>query len=193
MNRRLCAVFVSALLLCAACGGDNPPAPDASPAANENETKGNPKISIVSPKEGAEVEILNATVKVEVSGFTLTHKMGLEAESGEGHIIYYIWNGFGEDGTTYEVPTTPGQPANTGGTGYVAVASAEKEHGWTSFIQPGRQTFAAQLVNNDNTPLEPPQVAKVIVDVSGAKPTGTPDSDEEERNGDEGGGGGPNG
>ena len=188
MKRRFFAVSVSALLLLGACGGggaDLPPGATEEPTPN---TSGNPKVAIVSPKDGDEVDINDAVVKVDVSGFTLTHKMGLEAVEGEGHLIYYVWNGFGEDGTTYAVPTTPGQPANSGGTGYVAVASAERENAWSAFVQPGRQVFAAQLVNNDNTPLDPPQVAKVTVTVTGEK--GKPASDKSDEEEEDGGGGG---
>ena len=192
MKRRICALSVSALLLLGACGGngtDLPPGATEEPTPN---TSGNPKVSIASPKDGDEVDINDVVVKVDVSGFTLTHKMGLEPVDGEGHLIYYVWNGFGEDGTTYAVPTTPGQPANSGGTGYVAVASAEKENAWSAFVQPGRQVFAAQLVNNDNTPLEPPQVAKVTVTVTGKRGEPADQSDEDDEGKDGGGGRGPN-
>jgi predicted small secreted protein len=182
MMRRLYALSICFFLLVAACGKNTLSGVDADSNA------GGPKISITSPKDGSTVKAIKAATKVKVTGFNLENKMGMKAEDGEGHIIYYIWNGFG-DGAAYQIPTTPGQPANSGGTGYVAVASAETKNDWSAFVQPGRQTFAAQLVNNDNTPLDPPQIARVIVEVKGEKATPAPSTDEEPGQG----GKGPNG
>ena len=115
------------------------------------------------PTRKPEQEFLRARIEVEVEGFELVNKMGEEAKGGEGHLIYYAWNGFGES-PDYEFPTALGQPANAGGTGYVAAASHETTYDWSSFfVKPGPQLFAVQLVNNDHTPLDPPQTARVRV------------------------------
>jgi len=184
MMRRFYVICLCSLFVLGACGG-NKPSKSADGAGD-----GAAKVSIVSPKDGAEVKISKGTVKIEVSGFRLANKMGMDAEDGEGHVIYYIWNGYGEDGTTYEIPTVPGQPANSGGTGFVALASAEKENHWTSFLVPGKQKFAVQLVNNDNTPLEPAKVDQITVTVTGTRPTPEPGSGEGGGEGRVPGGGG---
>jgi hypothetical protein len=189
MMRRL-AVLCACSLLFAACGDDGNPSTGPDGATNSA------VVNITSPDDGDEVKISKGVVKIDVSGFTLANKMGLDPEDGEGHVVYYIWNGYGPDGTTYQVPQVPGQPANSGGTGFVALASAEKENHWRSFLQPGKQKWAVQLVNNDNTPLEPPVVDEITVTVTG-KPA-TPEPRDEDGgpvpgSGQGGGGGGGRG
>ena len=112
-------------------------------------------------------------VTVQVANFKLADKMGEKAVEGEGHIIYYIWNGFGT--SEYEVPTSFGKPANAGGTGYVAAASAKTIYEWSApFVRNGRQDLVVQLVNNDHTPLDPPQVYRVTVSITGVAPASAP-------------------
>ena len=97
----------------------------------------------------------NITVSVAVSNFRLTDKLGQPVVPGEGHIHYFL---------DVVPPVVPGQPATTApGTFVPTVATS---HTWNN-ITPGTHILSVELVNNDHTPLEPPVVASVSVNVSG--------------------------
>ena len=182
MTRRL-IVLLCCLAFAAACGSDDPgprltpaPLPTAAPGAT-GLPAGDASITIISPDEGTTFDGELPKVSVRVEGFELADKMGEAAKPGEGHIIFYAWNGFGT--SDYEVPTALGQPANSGGTGYIAVASAETSYEWRpGFLRPGEQSLVVQLVNNDHTPLDPPVTARVSISISNpptaVPPTSTP-------------------
>ena len=72
---------------------------------------------------------------------------------GEGHIIYYI------DVTP---PMKAGEPALTASGTYFN--TTDKVHVWEN-VSAGRHTFYVQLVNNDDTPLEPAAVVRAPVTV----------------------------
>lgn len=112
-----------------------------------------PDITISSLTKGAELKEGNITISVEVSNFDIVSKLGDAAESGEGHIHYYM---------DAEPPTTQGQPAVTGQGTYAAVA--DTSYTWTG-VGPGMHTFAVQLVNNDHTPLDPPVTDEITVNI----------------------------
>ena len=86
----------------------------------------------------------NIAVSVAVSNFTLADKMGEPPVSGEGHIIYYL---------DVNPPIVRNRPALT--TGGSFERSAETSFTWTKLLD-GPHMLAAQLVNNDDTPLSPP-------------------------------------
>ncbi len=113
-----------------------------------------PQVMITAPTAGANLTAGNITVSVQVSNFNLVNKLGQGNVAGEGHIHYYL------DATP---PTTPGQPAVTA-TGTYA-ASSNTSYTWPN-VASGNHTFYVQLVNNDHTPLSPPVVASVAVNVS---------------------------
>jgi hypothetical protein len=118
------------------------------------------RVSISSPRDGATIKASEAVVVTKVTGFDLVDKIGEKAKPGEGHLIYYM-------GAGYEIPVDPHRPATAGGQGsFVSAASAKTKYTWEN-ASPGRQTFTAQLVNNDNTPLDPPRAAQVTVTISG--------------------------
>jgi hypothetical protein len=182
MTRRL-IVLLSCTIFAVACGsGEDPlrltpaPLPTAAPDAT-GLPAGDASITITSPDDGTTFDGELPKVSVKVEGFELANKMGEAPKRGEGHIIYYGWNGFGP--SDYEVPTALGQPANAGGTGYIAAASHETTYEWLpAFIRPGQQSLVVQLVNNDHTPLDPPVTARVSVTISNPPtpmpPTPTP-------------------
>jgi hypothetical protein len=206
-RHRLFAIVLCGLFALVACGGprDVPdlssltpePFPTAAPGATGLPSSGT-SIKIVSPEDGDSVVPTKRTapsgrkldsfrVKVEVSGFKIVEDYGGKAVAGQGHVVYYVWNGYGDDGTAYQVPTALGQPANSGGNSYVAAAEAKTSYTWfPPFVRPGRQALAVQLVSSDHTPLDPPQVARINVEVSA--PTGTPEPTEgaKEEDDDEG-------
>jgi len=91
---------------------------------------------------------------VRVSNFNLVDKIGQANIPGEGHIIYYA---------DVQPPTTPGQPALTAPGTYEV--SANTSYLWTNLFT-GVHTLGVQLVNNDNTPLSPPVIAQVTMNVN---------------------------
>jgi hypothetical protein len=71
--------------------------------------------------------------------------------AGQGHLVYYL---------DVEPPTTANQTALTT-TGTYAVTT-DDFHTWAK-VPAGRHVFSIQLVNNDNTPLNPPVLAQTSI------------------------------
>jgi hypothetical protein len=121
---------------------------------------GGPSITITSPANGSTISAGNVTVSVHVDDFSLVNKLGQASVSGEGHIHYFM---------DVKVPTTPGKPAITASGTYIPTAD-------TSYtlmnVGPGMHNFSVELVNNDHTPLNPPQYSEVNVTVTGASTSG---------------------
>jgi hypothetical protein len=92
----------------------------------------------------------NVTVTVDVADFTLVPP-GSNDRPGAGHLIYYL---------DVVPPATAGTPAVSRPGTYVV--SSETRYTWER-IPPGTHTFAAQLVSDDNTPLDPPVLDAVDV------------------------------
>jgi hypothetical protein len=90
------------------------------------------------------VTYYEATVTASVYNFKLNDdNIGKANVPGEGHYIYYL---------DAAPPTTQGQPAFTAPGSYRI--SASHAVSWNN-VPVGEHTLAVQLVNNDNTPLEP--------------------------------------
>jgi hypothetical protein len=106
---------------------------------------------IIDPASQQEVAAGEVTVKVFVERFELVGEGQLENAPGQGHIVYY---------QDVDPPLAQGDAALTpDGT---SIVSSNTEHTWSD-VAPGVHTFWAQLVNNDNTPLEPPAAVRVDV------------------------------
>jgi hypothetical protein len=73
--------------------------------------------------------------------------------AGQGHLIYYI---------DVAPPTTPGQPAITKAGSYRITTDTFQL--WVN-VANGTHTFAVQIVNNDNTPLDPPVTAQITLNI----------------------------
>jgi hypothetical protein len=162
--RRFATALLCATLLASACGGAKER--DLSISAGG---PGEPRIEITSPKTGATVhggrEAL-VPIVTKVSDFDLADKIGKKAKDGEGHIIFYRL-----ETPDARVPTRKGKSAIAGGRGtFVSHPDARNRYAWpfmpSSFYPPGTYRFAVQLVNNDNSPLVPPKIAEVTVDVA---------------------------
>jgi hypothetical protein len=139
-------VLVSALLAFGAC--TYAPAYPTTGAA--------PGISIVTPSNGANLPAGDVTVTVSVINFNVVDKQGQADVSGQGHIHFYL---------DVAAPTAAGIPAiPTSGT-WVHVAALTYTF---SNVSPGTHTLAIELVNNDHTPLVPPAVDSITVNVAGA-------------------------
>ena len=107
-----------------------------------------PAILITSPENYASIQTAvnnrNITIEVSVRNFNLVEKAGQPNTAGEGHIHYFL---------DVNPPSNPGQPAVTaaGTWAHGTVTS----HSWTNLTD-GPHMLAAELVNNDETPLSPP-------------------------------------
>lgn len=121
-----------------------------------------PKVIVVSPVNDSWIPPENdLTIMVEVVNFKLTDTIGAANVPGEGHLIYY---------NNVDAPTTPGEPAFSA-PGTYAVA-ADNYYTWRNLamIEEGGYGFWVQLVNNDNTPLVPPVLGAVVVNMIGFNP-----------------------
>ena len=114
-------------------------------------------VTIVEPAQGATINAGDVKVVVDVKKFKIVDKLDQNAEDGEGHVHFYIDVG--------EIPTKDGKPAVTKEGTYHAQATTE--YVWPD-VKAGEHTFAVQLVNNDHTPLKPPVIAQVTVEVKAA-------------------------
>jgi hypothetical protein len=151
MKRIICRIYywfslgflLITLAALAACGqATTTPTPTA-----------NPTIVITSPTGGVIPQIGDVTVSVTVSDFNVVDKMGQANVAGEGHIHYFV---------DVDAPTTPGQPAVTAAGTWVTTTA--DSYAWHN-IGGGPHKFSVELVNNDHTPLSPPKVATINVNV----------------------------
>jgi plastocyanin len=122
--------------------------PVASPSAVAT-----PSVIINAPVDGAVFTSSRITVNIQVSKFFLGTVSGEPVSPGEGHVIYYL------DTTP---PTPAGEPATTTPGTYQALANTT--FSW-SILSSGIHTLAVELVNNDDTPLDPPVIAQVSITV----------------------------
>ena len=113
---------------------------------------GEPAIGSNYPQDGDTLPPGNIIFNVNVSNFIISGNMGVVNRLGEGHLIYYI------DETP---PVDAGVPATTD----TSIVSTQTSHLWKA-VGVGTHTLSAQLVNNDDTPLDTPVVLTVTVDVS---------------------------
>jgi hypothetical protein len=96
-------------------------------------------------------------VSLQVSGFNLVDKIGQTKVPGEGHIIYYLNN----------PPTFPFTEAYSAQGTYFK-GSTSTNFIWTNYnlTLGGYWILAAQLVNNDDTPLNPPVYAEIVTNLA---------------------------
>jgi hypothetical protein len=109
------------------------------------------RVLIVDPASEQQVPSGEVKVKVFVERFELVDAGDGANVPGQGHIVYY------RDVTP---PLVPGTSALTAD-GTYAISSATS-HTWSD-VSPGQHTFWVQLVNDDNTALEPPAAVRVDV------------------------------
>ena len=111
------------------------------------------RILILEPSADSTVTSPNITVKTYVEFFNLVDKIGQANVPSEGHIIFYL------DVTP---PLKKGESALTAEGTYSI--TKDKVHVWEK-VPAGAHTFWVQLVNNDNTPLEPASAVRAPVTV----------------------------
>ena len=138
--------LVSVLLVLGACV--YAPASPATTAA--------PAVSIVLPSDGTSLPAGDLNVTVSVNNFRVVDKQGQANVPGEGHIHYFL---------DVAAPTTAGVPAVPASGTWVHVATLTNTF---SNVGPGTHSISVELVNNDHTPLIPPVVANITIDVAPA-------------------------
>jgi plastocyanin len=120
---------------------------------------GPPNLVIASPRDGDTLPAGDITVTIGVTNFNIVDKQGQANVSHEGHVHYYL---------DVDAPTTAGKPAIPASGTWAHVASTT--YTFTN-VAPGMHNISVELVNNDHTPLDPPVVAKIMINV--AAPTTT--------------------
>ncbi len=126
------------------------PGDDDSPAITAIKVECAPPSSPApTPAIAQPAERFDSIIVLEVSGFDMSSKLGQRNSAGEGHIIYY------ENMPPRTVPGRPAYPPQ--GTYY---ATTFVPFMWLN-ASPDYYSYAAQLVNNDDTPLEHPVFAEL--------------------------------
>jgi hypothetical protein len=139
-NIAFLAVVMSIVILLSACRPE-PVAPQEA------------QVIILSPSAESTIYSDTVTLDIYVDNFVLTADDGRNNQNREGHLIYY------KDVTP---PLLKGKPALTEEGSYAI--SIEKSFSWNR-LEEGPHNFWVQLVNNDNTTLEPPSAVRVPVTV----------------------------
>jgi hypothetical protein len=133
-------LLCSGILMVAACR----PEPVAS---------AEPKLLVLDPSAEANLYSTDINIRTYIENFNLVEKIGQNPASGEGHIVYYL------DVTP---PLTKGNSALTQEGSYVA--STQKSYIWHN-VTPGSHNLWVQLVNNDDSCLEPAAAVRVPINV----------------------------
>ena len=105
-------------------------------------------LTIPGPQQQQAKPCADINVSPEVFNFIIVNKIGQEAVPGEGHYIYYF---------NVSPPTKQNAPAITKEGTYAITTDSYVT--WAG-VETGKYEVWVQLVNNDNTPLEPPVVAR---------------------------------
>ncbi len=117
--------------------------------------KNTTQVMITAPVDGAVLPEGEVQVAVDVENFDLVDRLGETNVTGEGHINYYM---------DVPIPIVQGRPAVSASGTYEATQNTT--YAWKN-VSAGTHNFSVQLVNNDNTPLDPPITDKVTITVTG--------------------------
>lgn len=111
----------------------------------------NPAQPLPSPSPA--ITYVDVRVSLQVSGFQVSQRIGQPNIPGEGHIIYYL----------VEPQTFPNLAAYTA-SGTHTAGTSTLTYTWENYNYNIGEYWilAAQLVNNDDTPLNPPVYAMVV-------------------------------
>ena len=125
----------------------SPATSNASPAITSISLEFVPAASPPTPSSDTD-SYFDIIVNTQVMGINLVNRTGQANVPGEGHLVYYAgvepslvptWPAFGESG--YHISTSTSMT-------------------WTNAL-PDYSVYAVQVVNNDNTPLNPPVYALI--------------------------------
>jgi Domain of unknown function (DUF4399) len=143
-------VLATAVVALVACTEN----PAAEPAGDDTGRT----VEIISPADGATLPPGDITVTVQVTNFKIVDKQGQANVPGEGHVHFYL---------DVAAPTTPGKPAIPAGGEWAHVSGTTYTF---KNVPEGTHTIAVELVNNDHTPLNPPAVYEITLNVSSQGP-----------------------
>lgn len=121
-----------------------------------------PAVSITLPANNATLPPGDINVSIAVTNFNLVSKLGQTNAKGEGHVHYFL------DVTP---PQTQGQPA-VPPAGSIYTATTDTSYTFTN-VAAGAHTIYVMLVNNDHTPLSPPVIAQVAINLSSSSGSGS--------------------
>lgn len=136
---RVLLILALAIVLLPSCRPSVPLAPEE------------PAVILLSPNNGEVRDAGDIEVRVYIQNFQIVPDTGQPKQAHEGHIIYYLDAG---------APLEPGVPATT--TPGTFAASSETSYTWQN-VPAGKHIFIVQLVNNDNTPLDPPVTVRAEI------------------------------
>lgn len=121
-----------------------------------------PQVYIASPRNDSWVyPDTDLTLRVEVFNVRITDKIGEKNVPGEGHLIFY---------RNVDAPTETGTPAFSAPGTYAVVADTTYTWHDLKMNAEGGYGFWVQWVRNDNTPLSPPILAALDINLIGANP-----------------------
>ncbi len=146
----LLAALCIACLFVAGCMSGSPGVP-ASPRAEPGTLPVGPSVLITSPEFDGGILYGNVTVEFTVRDFALVPPGTGKKTRGTGHAVCFL---------DVVPPVSSGQPALTRPGSFII--TAEPRCTWQQ-VPPGTHTFAVELVNDDNTPLNPPVLDAVDV------------------------------
>jgi hypothetical protein len=110
-----------------------------------------PELAITSPADNAVINGSSVTITVEVKNFNLVDKIGQANVPGQGHLVYFL---------DVVPPTDQGLPVVY--SPERAVASTSTTYAWEN-VGVGEHVLGVELVNNDDTPLDPAVVSTIHV------------------------------
>ncbi len=149
----LLAVLCIAGLLGAGCISGFPGVPASARPEPAGTLPGGPSVLITSPEFDGGILSGNVTVVFMVKDFTMAPPGPGKNIAGTGHAVCFL---------DVVPPVSPGQPALTRPGSFII--TAEPRCTWEGVFA-GTHTFAVELVNGDNTPLNPPVLDAVDVTV----------------------------
>ena len=156
--------LISALLILAGCSKQTTTTTTTTTTTQTTTTTTTmvaPTLTITSPADGASLPAGSITVNIQANNFSVVDKQGQANISGQGHVHYFL---------DVDAPTTQGQPAIPANGVWTHVAATTY-----TFVNvaPGTHSISVELVNNDHTPLNPPVVRKISINVISATTTTT--------------------
>jgi hypothetical protein len=110
-----------------------------------------PVLSIARPVAGATLPSGSVTVTTDVLNFAVVDKQGQANAVGQGHVNFYL---------DMDAPATQGQSTVPASGTFASVSGTTYTF---KNVPAGTHTISAELVNNDQTPLNPPVVQKISI------------------------------